>query len=143
MPIRPLALKFLLGIIVFSLVVPFSPPVSLAKAKICCKKKCSKMMGAMAQSEQQSTKHCNHKKSPIDCCQENCSKIITYEKPERFPIVGKRIGYGFPQATITCLSVISDTTIQPPKFPLKYFQDSYSYKIKSLPIFISVSSFLI
>ena len=143
MPARSIALKFLFGIIVFSLVIPFSPPVSLAKAKICCQKKCSKMMGVMAESEQKPTKHCDHKKNPVDCCQKNCSNIITYEKSEQISLVGKRIGIASPQLTAICLSVISDSSLQPSKLPLKHYPDSYSYKIKSLPIFITISSFLI
>jgi len=143
MSIRPLALKILFGVIVFSLVIPLSPPVSFAKAKICCKKKCNKMMGAMAQSEQQSTKHCNHKKSPIDCCQENCSKIITHEKSEQFPLIAKRLVVASPSLIASNLSVISNASVQLSKPPLRQYLDSYRIKIKNPPIFITVSSFLI
>jgi hypothetical protein len=143
MPIRLITMKFLFGIIVFSLVIPFSPPVSLAKAKMCCKKKCSKMMVSMAESEQKPIKHCNHKKSPIDCCQENCSKIITYEKPERFSLVSKKVEVASPQISISVVSIISDSSLPPTKFPLKQYLDSYRHKIKNPPIFITISSFLI
>ena len=143
MPIRPRILKLLFGIIVFSLVIPFSPPVSLAKAKMCCQKKCSKMMGVMAESEQKPTKHCDHKKNPVDCCQKNCSNIITYEKSEQISLVGKRIEIASPQLTAICLSVISDSSHQPSKFPLKHYLEPYLHKIKNPPIFITNSSLLI
>ena len=99
------------------------------------------MMGAMAKSEQNPTKHCNPKKGPVDCCQENCSKIITYEKPERFSIAGKRIGIEPLQTINTCLSIVSDSS--PTKFPLEPYLEPYRLKIKSPPIFVTVSSFLI
>ena len=143
MPIRPIALKILFGVIVFSLVIPFSPSVSLAKAKMCCKIKCSKMMQSLAKPEQKPTNHCNHKKGPINCCNENCSKIITYEKSVPISILGTRLGIESPQKTITFLSVLSPTSIQPAKFPITNHIDSYRYKIKNPPIFITVSSFLI
>jgi hypothetical protein len=143
MPNRSKALKILFGIIIFSLVIPFSPPVSFAKAKICCKTKCSKMMGAMAESKQKPIKHCDHKNNPVNCCQKNCSNIITFEKSERISLVGKRIGVASPQLVLISLSALSHNVVPISKFPLKSNFDSYSYKIKSPPIFITISSFII
>lgn len=143
MPIRPTALKILFGIIVLSLVIPFSPPVSFAKAKMCCKTKCSKMMGAMAKSKQKPIKHCDHKKNPVNCCQKNCSNIITFEKSERISLVGKRIEVASPQLVLISLNTLSHHLVPISKFPLKSNFDSYSYRIKNPPIFITISSFII
>ena len=140
---KSLVLKLILGVFVFSLVIPFSPPVSFAKAKMCCKTKCSKMMGAMTETEQKPIKHCDHKKNPANCCQENCSNIITFEKSERIFLVGKRIEITSPHLTIHCVCVISAFSLQPTTFPLKQYREPYRHKIKSPPIFIAISSFLI
>ena len=66
-----------------SLVIPFSAPASMAKAKMCCKNKCSHMLRSAAQSQPKPINHCDHKKSPVNCCQENCSKIIGNDISDR------------------------------------------------------------
>lgn len=143
MPIKLKALKVVIGIIVFSLVIPFSPPVSFAKAKMCCKTKCSKMMGAMTESKQKPIKHCDHKKSPVNCCQENCSNLITFETSEPISFIGKRIEVAPPQISNLCVNIISTSSLQSTTLSLQQYQEPYRHKIKSPPIFITISSFLI
>jgi hypothetical protein len=89
MKIRSNMLKVVFAILVFSLVVPFSPSVSSAKAKICCKKNC-RSMGTASQAAPQVTtstaaKHCNQQDGSAGCSNESC--LITDEKSKSFSFV--------------------------------------------------------
>lgn len=137
------SLRILVGIIVFSLVIPLAPAVSLAEAKICCKKKCSKMMRSMVKSGQESVNHCNHKSGPVDCCEKNCSDFLSYEKSERYSVLGSRLGMESSPLNISFLTVHSETISYPPNFHSKHDLEPFHDKTKNPPIFIKHSSLLI
>lgn len=137
------SLRILVGVIVFSLVIPFSPPVSLAAAKICCKKKCSKMMPSMTKPGQKPINHCNHQSGPVDCCKTNCSKSITYAKSERYSALGPRLEIVSSPISVAFLALHPDTISYPPNFYLKRNLKPFHDKTKNPPIFIQHSSLLI
>ncbi len=142
MKLRKLFIKILLTILVAVLTLPIAPPVSLAKAKLCCKTKCAKM-AAMIKAGSAESKHCHHKKNPVDCCAENCSKFITYEKPKT-PIANKTrsdksIGFAPILVWIASLepSLVKSHSVS---HPLKEPGPS---KLKNPPLYIVHSKFLI
>jgi hypothetical protein len=86
MKMSPKFLKVVFAILVFSLVAPFSPSVSSAKAKICCKKNCKSMVAAPQATTSTATKHCsNQQDGSAGCNSESC--LITDEKSESFSFV--------------------------------------------------------
>jgi hypothetical protein len=85
MKICPNIMKVVFAILVFSLVVPFSPSVSSARAKICCKKNCKSMMGGASQSTPKTANHGKSAAGAARCDNESC--LITDEKSESFSFV--------------------------------------------------------
>jgi hypothetical protein len=77
--------KVVFAFLVFSLVVPFSPSVSSAKAKICCKKNCKSVEAAHQATTSTATKHCHQQDGSAGCDNESC--LITDEKSESFSFV--------------------------------------------------------
>jgi hypothetical protein len=78
-------LKVVFAILVFSLVVPLSPSVSSAKAKICCKKSCKSMVAASQATNSTAKKHCHQQDGSAGCSHGSC--LITDEKSESFSFV--------------------------------------------------------
>ena len=74
-------LKVVFAILFFSLVVPISPSVSFAKAKICCKKNCEIMMEAWPQA----TSKIGVKSSSTQCKNDSC--LIMDKKSESLSVV--------------------------------------------------------
>jgi hypothetical protein len=85
MKIRSNMIKVVFSILVFSLVVPFLPSVSSAKAKICCKKNCIRMEDAHQATTSTATKHCHQQDGSAGCNSESC--LIMDEKSEFFSFV--------------------------------------------------------
>jgi hypothetical protein len=85
MKLPSIILKVVFFILVFSLVVPFSPSVSSAKAKICCKKNCRSMGTAPQATTSTAAKHFNQQDGSAGCSNESC--LITDEKSESFSLV--------------------------------------------------------
>jgi hypothetical protein len=78
-------LKVILAILVFSLVVPISPSVSSAKAKICCKKNCKSMIGTSSPTTSNIPNFGNSIAGTVPCNNESC--LITDGKSESFSLV--------------------------------------------------------
>jgi hypothetical protein len=133
---RPITLNILLGILAITLLVPLSPSVSSAKAKMCCKKNCrSMMMGTAPQSFPDPVKHCSHKKDSVQCCEENCSRIITYKNPEPYSFIGVRKGLESSPENIS-LPVLH-SSIQLSEFYLRDRGASFLFSFQDPPIYLS------
>jgi hypothetical protein len=92
-------LKVVFAILVFSLIVPISPSVSFAKAKICCKKNCKSMMGASSQANSKTSNHGKSVAGVVPCDNDSC--LITDEKSESFSFV---VGDEIPQLSFSLIS---------------------------------------
>ena len=68
-----ICIKLGLGILAFSLLIPMVPTVSLAQAKLCCKKLCPKNVkqAPLRCHGSHATPPLSHKE-PEDCCKTNC-----------------------------------------------------------------------
>lgn len=137
MLIRSSALKFLLSIIVFSLMVPLSPAVSSAKAKICCKKNCCSMLSDTSQAVPMFVKHCNHQKSSRQCCDKVCAKFISFEKVKPFFFIEARAENDAFSEEVP-VSIL-DRFIYLPELNLRFKGTSSHYKLQTLPIYLSNS----
>lgn len=138
---RSVAMKFLFSIIVFSLMVPISPTVSEAKAKLCCKKTCLGMTSVSSQAASLPVKNCKHQKSSRQCCDQVCAKFITFKKVEPFFFIKVRaesdsLSEKFP------LSVL-DRFISLPEFNVRFKEVSSYYKLPNPPLYLSNSILLI
>ncbi len=78
-------LKIVFTVLVFSLVVPLSPSVSSAKARICCKKVCKSMMGTAPQATSKTTNQGKSATGVAPCGNESC--LITDKKSESVSFV--------------------------------------------------------
>jgi hypothetical protein len=143
MIVKPKFLKFLFGILAISLMVPFSPSVSLAKAKMCCKKKCLSMMVTVPSSASKPVKHCSHQKDPRQCCENNCSKVITYNKPEPFSFIGARTEIETPDVYNYFSIILQNSSTQRPDFFSQNKASSFLYKLPSPRLYLSNSILLI
>jgi hypothetical protein len=143
MLVKSTVLKILFGVLALSLVIPFSPSVSSAKAKMCCKKKCLSMINTVSPSNSKPVKHCNHQKDPVQCCENNCSKVITYKKPEPFSFIGARVEIGTHQENISFSIFLPVLSTQSLKFLSRYRESSLLFKPYSPPLYLSHSILLI
>ena len=137
--------KLGLGILAFSLLIPMSPTVSLAQAKLCCKKLCP-------ENVERSPLRCHgsHALPPLsqndsgDCCQTNCNRAILILPATAFA--------SFPagQSTInpikTCPKVSGPISITSFRASLPGFQNpshSLSFVTRTSPFFLMHSAFLL
>jgi len=122
-------LKIVFAILVFSLVVPISPSVSSAKAKICCKKNCKSM-----ETEPQATtsaKHCSHQEGSAGCSNDSC--LITDKKSESLSVV---VAHDTPQLIFSLVdSLVKES---PQGFQFVPANDAGPNK-QSLPLYLSNS----
>jgi hypothetical protein len=126
MKIRSNIMKVVFAVLVFSLVVPFSPSVSSAKAKICCKKNCRSMMGTAATS-----KTASHGKSAAPCVNKSC--LITDKKFESLSVV---VAHDKPQLSFSLVDSLVKESPQGFQFiPAK----GAAPKQQSLPLYLSNS----
>jgi hypothetical protein len=142
MSFRKFSVKILFAILIVALMIPLTPPVSLAKAKLCCKTKCAKM-GEMVKSSGPQTKHCHHQKSPIDCCKENCSQFVTFEKPNPVLAIQTHFAESLEQPPVVIWVAPITEIFEKSKLSLKVLDEFKRSKAKNPPIYLSHSSFLI
>ena len=136
-------LRVLLGIVMLSLIIPLSAPASMAKAKMCCKNKCSHMLRSAAQSQPKPINHCDHKKSPVNCCQENCSKIIGNDISDRLSGLKSRVNLESSQPTHSLFTLTGNIEVPTSENRLKFKSESVFYPTSSPPLFVLHSSYLI
>jgi hypothetical protein len=120
-------LKVVFAILVFSLVVPISPSVSSAKAKICCMKNCKSMMEALPQAatktgDKSGSAHCNN-----DSC------LITDKKSESLSVV---VEHDTPQLSFSLVASLEKESLQ--GFQFVPANDAGA-KQRSLPLYLSNS----
>jgi hypothetical protein len=142
MSFRKYSIKIFLAILIVALMIPLTPPVSLAKAKLCCKTKCAKM-GGMVKSGGSQTKHCHHQKSPIDCCKENCSQFVTYEKPDPVLAIQTYSSESLEQSPIVIWVAPITPILEKSKLSLRGLDEIKRSKPQNPPIYLFHSSFLI
>ncbi len=69
--------KIALGILAFSLLIPITPAISLAKAKLCCKKLCPKHVKSPPSKCHGSKVAIPLEKSkPGNCCKKDCPQAV-------------------------------------------------------------------
>jgi hypothetical protein len=116
-------LKVVFAILVFSLVVPISPSVSSAKAKICCKKNCKSMMETAIQAVPHAT---------ADQCR-NDSCLITDKKSESLSVI---VSQDTPLLSFSLIPSLEKESPQGFQFvPVK----EAGPKQRSLPLYLSNS----
>ncbi len=142
MGFRKLSIKILLVILMVTLMIPLTPPISLAKAKLCCKTKCAKMSGKIKDNGSQ-TKYCHHHKSPIDCCKENCSQFVAYEKPNPFFAIKAHSIENLEQSPVMIWVVPIAEILEKSKLSFRFLDEIKRSKPQNPPIYLSHSSFLI
>ncbi len=137
--------KLVLGFIVFSLLIPMSPNISPAQAKICCKKLCLK-------HEKNSPLKCqaSHVNSPLnqsksgDCCKKNCIKaalLIPSATIISFPAWGTTVNpiKTFPEVSQT----VSIALYRAPPLSSQNLRNPISLSPRTSPLFLAHSSFLL
>jgi hypothetical protein len=143
MIVKSTVLKILFGVLALSLVIPFSPSVSSAKAKMCCKKKCLSMMSTVSPSTSKPVKHCSHQKDPVQCCENNCSKVITYKKPEPFTYIGARTEIGDTRERVNFSIFLPELSTQYLKFLSRYRESPLTFSLLNPPLYLSHSILII
>jgi hypothetical protein len=128
--------------LIVALMIPLSPPISLAKAKLCCKTKCAKMGGMINSSESQS-KHCRHQKNPIDCCKENCSQFVVFEKPNSDFAIQTPTAESLEQFPIWTWVIPIAGGLEKSKPKFRFLDEIKRSSPQNPPVYLSHSSFLI
>jgi hypothetical protein len=122
--------------------IPLAPPVSMAKAKLCCKTKCAKM-GAMVKPDGAQGKHCHHQKGPFDCCKENCAQFVTYEKPDAYVATETQSTESLKHSPVIIWLATIDTSTLSSNLISRFPNEIRRSKPKDPPIYVIHSSFLI
>ena len=131
MKIRSKILKLVFAILVFSLVVPFAPSVSSAKAKICCKKNCKSMEATPRATTPTAARHCNSSKDSLKCNNDSC--LITDKKSESLSVI---VSQDTPLLSFSLIPSLEKESPQGFQFvPVK----EAGPKQRSLPLYLSNS----
>lgn len=139
--------KLLLGLVFISLILPIKAPAALAQAKLCCKIFCSHMMRTATahdhEHDRAPLKNCGaNEVAAVDCCQDNCPRILGQERSTMAPAVN------FPSAAL--LPVKFSSAVPFANMPDAFLSRNYpathcAYldKTKALPLFLTHAIFLI
>ncbi|MFT4580009.1 MAG: hypothetical protein ACI9UO_002861 [Nitrospinales bacterium] len=120
-------LKAVFAVLVLSLVVPISPSVSSAKAKLCCKKNCKSMMAALPHV----ATNTGDKSGSAQCNNESC--LITDKNSESLSVV---VEHDTPLINFSL--VVSLEKESPKGFQFAPAKDAGA-KQRSLPLYLSNS----
>jgi len=129
--------KILWGMVAVLLIIPLYPPVSLAQAKLCCKKFCPHKSHAAGLQHQKIKKQCDASEGHKDCCQNGCTQSFGRDDAEVFTAVSVRT----PQDTMTPADAAT-LLDESPEFPgglLRPFPGPFPADRASPPLFITHS----
>ncbi len=137
--------KLALGILAFSLLIPMSPIISPAQAKLCCKKLCLKHV-----KKSPFKRHGSHANSPLsqnesrDCCKKNCIKATLLIPSFTFISLPAWETTVNPIKTFPEVSQTVSTLLN--RAPPRSFQNlryRISLSLRTSPLFLTNSSFLL